>query len=167
MQQPKVVAPQQLKPEPVGAVVRAVLILKGFQIGIDLPRRECPRGQPGRELAGVIQPREPVARVLVAVGQLAGKVLGQVGQRGSLAAITRGRSVGEGRAGVAALGRCGLLDAGSALLCPHGLQHGCGHIGRGQQLGGRGQWRSGGDACALHLLAEAGEHAGQLAQRCA
>jgi hypothetical protein len=50
VQQPKVVAPQQLKPQPVGAVVGTVLALKGFQIGIDLRAESAPLASQGENL---------------------------------------------------------------------------------------------------------------------
>ena len=115
VQKAKVVTPQQLKPQPVAAVVGAMLLFKGAQLGHHLPGRQRAAGQPRRELAGVIQPGQAVARGFVAVRQFARQVLVQVRQRSGFAAVAGGRGVGKGRARV--VQRRGINSCFNSIYC--------------------------------------------------
>ena len=100
VQEAKVVAPQQLEPQPVRALVRAALGLMAAQRGKGDPRRQRPLRQPGRELAGEVDAGEAIAGRLVALRRVAGEVACQVSERRPLATGELGLPPREGGVGV-------------------------------------------------------------------
>src|SRR5574343_458681 len=96
--EPEVITPQQLKPQPVGALRGPLLPLKRLDECPRLARRQGTCGEPGRPLAGVVHAHQAIARGLVAVWQAPLTVTAQMRQSRALATVESFLMTGEGGA---------------------------------------------------------------------
>lgn len=61
----EIVAPQQLKDQPVGGVVGGAIVFVGEHLVVDVAGGETAEGQPRRELGGIVGPQHAVAGFFV------------------------------------------------------------------------------------------------------